>query len=126
MKSGFTLIEMLIAMVILATAGVIISSTVSSIANQTFAIERRQLAHWVAEDYLTRMRLERRAKPAELQEGRDTVRIENAGRRFELRREVKSTAHPWVRRVEVQVFEIDGSGTAVGPLDHQAAFVGRY
>lgn len=123
---GFTLIEMLIAMVILATAGIIVSSSVSGIANQTFSIERRQLAHWVAEDYLTRLRLERRAKPAELAEGRDTVRIENAGRRFEVRREVKATAHPWVKRVEVTVFELEPSGNPVGPLDTQAAFVGQY
>ena len=126
MKAGFTLIEMLVAMLILATAGIIVSSTVSSVANQSFAIERRQLAHWVADDYLTRLRLERRAKPAEMPEGRDTIRIDNAGRRFELRREVKATGHPWVRRVEVDVFELDGSGKATGPLDHQAAFVGRY
>ncbi len=123
---GFTLIEMLIAMVILATAGIIVSSSVSNVATQTFSIERRQLAHWVAEDYLTRLRLERRTKPAELPEGRDTVRLENAGRRFEIRRDVKATAHPWVKRVEVEVFELEGSNKPIGPLGQQTAFVGQY
>ncbi|MBM4205029.1 MAG: type II secretion system protein GspI [Gammaproteobacteria bacterium] len=126
MSRAFTLIEMLIAMVILATAGIIVSSSIGNTASQTFSIERRQVAHWVGEDYLTRLRLERRLKPAELPAGRDTVRIESAGRRFEIRREVKPTGHPWVKRVEVEVYEVEGSAQPVGPLDHQTAFVGQY
>jgi general secretion pathway protein I len=126
LKPGFTLIEMLVAMVILATAGIIVSTSVSNISFQTWSIERRQIAHWVAEDYLTELRLARRAKPEELRTGRDTIRIENGGRRWELRSEAMTTGHPWVNRVEVEVFELDVDGKVVGPLDHQAAFVGRY
>jgi len=125
-NSGFTLIEMLVALVILATAGIIVSTTVSNIASQTHSIERRQLAHWIGEDHITRMRLAQRLRSEALPNGREVTRIDSGGRRWELRREVKATDHPFVQRVEVDVFEMESSGKAIGPLDHQAAFLGRF
>lgn len=126
MRSGFTLIEMLVALVILATAGIIVSTTVSNIASQTHSIERRQIAHWIGEDHLTRMRLAQRLRSEALSTGREVTRVDSGGRRWELRREVKTTDHPFVQRVEVDVFELDERGKAIGPLDHQAAFLGRF
>lgn len=126
MNPGFTLIEILVALVILATAGIIVSTTVSNVAFQTHSIERRQIAHWIGEDHLTRMRLAQRFRSDALATGREVTQVDSGGRRWELRREVKATDHPFVQRVEVDVFEVDSSGKAVGPLDHQAAFQGRF
>lgn len=117
---------MLVALVILATAGIIVSTTVSNIAAQTHSIERRQVAHWIGEDHLTRMRLAQRRSSELPAVGRDVSRIESAGRTWELRSEVKATAHPWVQRVEVDIYELESRGKPVGPLDHQSAFLGRY
>ncbi|MEZ5597625.1 MAG: type II secretion system minor pseudopilin GspI [Pseudomonadales bacterium] len=123
MTSGFTLIELLIAMVVLAIAGIIVSTTVGNVASQTFTMERRLVAHWVAEDYLTRVRLTRH-NGSEISEGRDIKRIDNGGRRWELRSEIKATNHPMVKRMELSVYEISPEGKAIGPLDSQSAFLG--
>ena len=52
---GFTLIEMLIAMVVIAVVGISISSAIGNVAQQTFSLERRTVAHWVAQNHVYRI-----------------------------------------------------------------------
>ncbi len=121
---GFTLIEMLVALVVVAMAGIVVSSTVGSISSQTFSLERRQLAHWVGENHLVRMKLEIRAADSVPPVGRSTERVQMAARDWELRTRVEQTTYPTLRRVEVEVYELE-EGRPIGPLDQSTAFVGR-
>jgi general secretion pathway protein I len=122
---GFTLLEMLIAVVVIAVVGITISTAVGNVANQTFSLERRTVAHWVAQNQVNQLRISLRQERRPIPEGKDTVRIYMGKRDWEVRTEIKSTDHPWVRRVEIDVFELD-EGEQVGPFDHLVAFVGRY
>ncbi len=122
-KRGFTLIEMLVALVVVAMAGIIVSSTVGGIANQTFSIERRQVAHWVGENHLVRLKLQFGASTSTIPVGRDSERATMADRDWEVRTEIKETSYPKLRRVEVVVFELQ-DGKAIGPLDQLTAFIG--
>ena len=122
-SSAFTLIEMLIALVVVAMAGIVVSSTVGGISTQTFGIERRQMAHWVGENHLVRLKLDLRQRGGVPPEGRDTDRLRMGDRQWELRTEIKATTYPQLRRVEITVFELE-EGRPVGPLDSLTAFVG--
>ena len=124
-RKGFTLIELLIALVVFAVSGFAVTSRVGDVSTQTFGIERRTMAHWVAENHLARVRLQRRANTEPLSKGRDRERVFMGGRQWRIDTETTDTSHPWLRRVEIQVFEMTGD-REVGPLDSLVAFVGRY
>ncbi len=122
---GFTLLEMLLAMVVIAVVGITISTATGNVASQTFTLERRTMAHWVGQNQINRLRLSLRSDNSALPEGKDTVRVYMGERDWQVRTEVTATDHPWIRRVEVDVFELQ-QGTPVGPFEHTIAFLGRY
>ena len=124
-SSGFTLLEMLLAMVVIAVVGITISTATGNVASQTFTLERRTMAHWVGQNQINRLRLSLRGENNTLPEGKDTVRVYMGERDWQVRTEIKATDHPWIRRVEVNVFELQ-QGTPAGPFEHTVAFLGRY
>ena len=123
--TGFTLIEVLVALVVFAVMGFAVTDRVGDVANQLYGLERRAVAHWVVDNHLNRMRLARRATTEPLRNGRDRERVFMGGREWQLEIHIQDTAHPWLRRVEITVFEDTESGE-IGPLDSVVAFLGRY
>ena len=61
---GFTLIEMLLAVVIIGVVGTTVATATGGVANQMYALERRTIANWVAANELTRLRLAQRQELA--------------------------------------------------------------
>ena len=123
--SGFTLIEVLVALLVFSVLGFAVSSRVGDIVNQTFNIERRTVAHWVTDNHLARLKLAAGVTDEVLPTGRSTERVFMGDRDWRLEVEVKDTTHPWLRRVEVVTFEVIDD-RPVGPIDQMTAFVGRY
>ncbi len=121
---GFTLLEMLLAVVVISVVGISLSSAIGSVANQTYTLERRTLAHWIGQNEVNRVRLDLRFNPRVLPEGKETHRVFLADREWDIEREVKSTESPLLRRVEISVYEVV-DGDRVGPFDHLVSFVGR-
>ena len=124
-RRGFTLLEMLIALSVIAVVGLAVSSAIGNVVNQTYTLEQRLVAHWVAENHMARVRLARIGLTDALPTGRETERVRMSGRTWRVERDVRETTHPWLRRVEIEVFEI-GDGEDIGPLDTLVGFVGRY
>ena len=122
---GFTLIEVLVALLVFSILGFAVTSRVGDIVNQTFTIERRTVAHWVTDNYLTRLRVSNELTAEVMPTGRSRERLFMGGREWRLEIEVEDTAHPWMRRVEVATFEIVDD-RPVGPIDQMVAFIGRY
>ena len=83
-KQGFTLIEMLIALIILAIAAISIFGQSGRSIAQIYALEQRTLADWVAQDYLTQLRLQRRLVTTEIPTGRENEQLFTAGRLLSL------------------------------------------
>ena len=113
----------MIAVVVLAVAGTAITSRMSETFTQTYMLERRTLAHLVAENQLTKLRLQQLASEQPLDTDRDRERAVLAGRDWLIETEVIETSVPTLRRVEVSVSEVV-EGEEIGPLDFLEAFVG--
>ncbi len=122
---GFTLIEVLVALVVFAVMGFAVTSRIGDVSTQMFGMERRAVAHWVADNHINRMLLARRANNEPLAKGRDRERVFMGGREWRLQVSTEDTTHPWLRRVEISVFEMTEVGE-VGPIDSVVAFIGRY
>jgi len=122
---GFTLIEVLVALLVFSILGFAVSSRVGDVVNQTYNIERRTVAHWVVDNYLTRLRIASGRTQDVLPTGRSQERVYMGGREWRLEIEVLDTSQPWLRRVEVAAFEMVDD-RPVGPIDQMVAFLGRY
>ena len=122
---GFTLVELLVALVVVAMTAMTVSSAVGNIVSQTYVLERRAVAHWVAENQLARARLSRVNNVDPVATGRNTERVVMSGRTWRINQEISETTHPWLRRVDIEVFEVVDDDD-VGPLDRLVGFIGRY
>ncbi len=123
-QCGFTLIEMLIALVVLSLTGLVVATAVGNVAAQTWSVERRTVAHWVAENQLARIQLSRLNNPSPVTSGRQSETVILGGRRWRVRQSLTSTSHPTLYRVEIAVHELVG-GEEVGPLSRSVSFIGR-
>ena len=122
-SKGFTLIEMLIALAVIAVVGISVSQAVGSVANQTYTLERRTVAHWVGQNQLHLLRISRRGVADAIPTGKDSLRVNMGNRDWEVRTSIIATEHPLMRRVEVEVFELE-EGKRVGPFAVQVGFLG--
>jgi len=122
---GFTLVEVLIALVVFAILGFTVSARVGDVVNQTYSIERRTAAHWVASNHINRLEIARRATIEPISNGRERERVTMAGRDWMVEVEISDTSQATFKRVEVDVFELVG-GEEVGPVEHMTAFLGQY
>ena len=122
---GFSLLELMVALAILAIVATSVYSRSGDAAVQLHGLERRTLGHWVMLNHLTKIRLEQRGKDTPIRLSSLRERKILGDRVWEVDTEIRQTTHPWVRRVELVVYLID-DGVEVGPIDRVTAFVGRY
>ncbi|HUL92534.1 MAG TPA: type II secretion system minor pseudopilin GspI [Burkholderiales bacterium] len=113
--SGFTLVEILIALAVLAIALTATAHALGSAVDTTGALRERMLARWVAEDRLTELELKNEWPALDTKEGDATM----GGRRFHWVQETGVTPVTRLRRVEVSVM-LPGAKVA---LAHLTGFV---
>ena len=123
---GFTLLEMLIAIAIIGVIGAAVSTGVGGAAHQPRGLGPRAVASWIASNHLARMRMLQRRDAQPLAEGTKQTRLVFADRQWEVETEIKTTDHPWVRRVEVSVFEATDDEGRQGPYGQLSGFLGQY
>ncbi len=108
---GFTLLETLIGLVVLALALVALSRTAASQVNAFSELRERTLAGWLAQDVLTQTRLTTQYPAV----GKNDGRRRYADRDWRYEVEVQDTDVDHIRRIDVRVF--DGADTvALGSL----------
>ena len=96
---GFTLIEVLVALFILAIALAAVMRNLTGAITTTGALRDRTLALWVAENRLTRVEAIVHWPPL----GRRHTREREDGRRFRVVTKVATTPLPEIRRVRITV-----------------------
>jgi len=121
--AGFTLIEVLVALIVVGLGMLAVIQTVSQTANNTSYIREKTIAHWIAMNQLTKVRLEPSAPPID----KSSDEVEMAGRNWRWTMEVKQTPIESIRRIEVSVRPSEGPeksslayvtgfyGTAIAP-----------
>ncbi|MDH3669693.1 MAG: type II secretion system minor pseudopilin GspI [Gammaproteobacteria bacterium] len=101
---GFLLVEILVALAILAIPLAAITRAVSQAIDTTAALRDRSIALWVAQDRLTMHRIERDWPPLKTTSGTS----EMAGRSWRWQEKVISTPVAQLRRVEIEIHDENG------------------
>ncbi|UZK67471.1 type II secretion system minor pseudopilin GspI [Sphingomonas sp. M1-B02] len=99
--SGFSLIEALVALAVLAIATVGLMRTVESHIDSTRAVERRTTAMWIAENRLAELEVSGPTAQAE--------QTEMLGQQWRIAVERRRTDDPEIVRVRINVFPGDES-----------------
>lgn len=111
-SQGFTLLEVMVAMAVLAIAlAAVIDKTIESGANTSY-LRDRALAHWVAENRLAEMQA-----MEEWREGRETGKTEFAGRQWHWEVEALPTPARRLRRVVVRVSDHESREQPISVLN---------
>jgi len=98
-SGGFTLVEVLAALVIVSLGMLGVIEAVSQTANSGAYLRDKTVAHWIGMNRVTEVRLE--AQPPKIAESTDEV--EMAGRKWRWSMEVTQTAVESIRRIDVAV-----------------------
>jgi general secretion pathway protein I len=101
MRTGFTLIEILVALAILAVALAAGMRAVAQATDSATLLKQRTLALWVAQNRLAAAQL---ATPWPAQGSRDGEAVQ-AGVRFVWRETISGTPNPAFRRIDIAVAE---------------------
>jgi general secretion pathway protein I len=117
-RRGFTLLEVLIGLVVLALALLALSRTAASQINSFGALRERTLAGWLAADVLAQTRVVTSCPPT----GKSDGRRQFGGRNWRYDVVVQATPVPSVRRLDVHVYNADA---ADAPMAELAGFCGE-
>ncbi|MGA0707781.1 MAG: type II secretion system minor pseudopilin GspI, partial [Steroidobacteraceae bacterium] len=104
--AGFTLIEVVVAMAVVALGLLAVFRVVSDTVNNTAHLRDRTFAEWIADNQLTEIRL-RGALPSV---GTASGTVEYAGREWAWESTVSETPVPDLVRVDVEVRLSDSNG----------------
>ena len=122
---AFTLLELLIALAVLAVVSVAIFAQGGDTVRQLHDLEQQTLARWVAENEVAKLHLRRAREPEPLRAGTRRNLVTYGDKAWQVKEEIQSTGHPLLYRVEVTVHAVE-EGREVGPIDTLVTFVGEY
>ena len=111
-QHGFTLLETLVALAVLAIALAAILRTAGAETNHTEALRLRLLADWIAQNRLALYAARGDWIAIGTQNGEDT----QAGIRFLWKEEISDTPNPGFRRIEVGIYAPDDDKYALRKL----------
>lgn len=117
--SGFTLLEVLVAVAVLAMALGAVIGGMARYADSAGYLREKTVALWVAHNRLTEIALE----PAWPEVGRSDGEMEMAGIRWRWRVTVQETADDQLRRVDVEVLAPEARKDTV--MAQLSSFVAR-
>ncbi len=132
---GFTLIEMLVALVILAVASVAIYGRSGQAVAALYSLEQRTLANWIAQDHMTKLRLRQRTIRLQapdpesippLDTGGEAEEVFTAGRLWSIQVDVSDTDLETMKRVEIEVAVVSEEAGVSAPIVTTVGFLGRY
>ncbi len=124
---AFTLLELLIALAVLAVVSVAIFAQGGDTIRQLHDLEQQTLARWVAENEVAKLHLRRAHEPESepLRAGTRRNLVTYGDKAWQVEEEIESAGHPALYRVEITVHAVE-EGREVGPIDTLITFVGEY
>ena len=103
---GFTLLEVLVALVIVGTALGASLRAIGSLTQNSSGLRASMMATWSAENRLAQIRLAKEFPPF----GKRSFDCSQGDLHLSCEEEVLATPNPFFRRVEVSVYDADGGG----------------
>lgn len=119
---GFTLLEVLIALIFFSLIGVVLQDVTASSMSNVLKARANSYATWIAENKLTELRLEE-GLPAPKQYKED---IEYGVDDWQVVTIVQATENPDIHRVEVEVSLIEEALDEPRKIRSLTGFIGRY
>jgi len=98
-QQGFTLIEVIVALVIIALGMLGVIQAVSQTAGNSGYLRDKTIAHWVGMNRLTEIRLQKSAPAID----KTSDEVEMAGRRWKWTMNVTQTPVETIRRIDISV-----------------------
>ncbi|HET7371439.1 MAG TPA: type II secretion system minor pseudopilin GspI [Gammaproteobacteria bacterium] len=117
-QSGFTLMEVLIALAILGIGMLAVISTTGTSTRTALDLKQRTFAHWVAMNEAARLR----ASPAWPDTGHQNGTEDMAGQTWRWTADISKTVDPDLRRADITVALDDAPDTEVASL---IVFIGK-
>lgn len=111
-SKGFTLVEVMVALIVVAVALPALLSQVMTMMDGTGAVREKTIAHWVAQNEYVRMQLQRRIS-GELLTGEEHGTKEMVGLQWHWQVGSESTAVDGLRRLTISVGREEGSPLVV-------------
>lgn len=118
---GFTLIEVMVALIIFAVASVSLMASITSSVDAQIRLEQTTLANWVAENAYNEM-LVAEEFPAT---GESNRNLKMAGLEWRVHRKVVATSEATIRRVELTVYLTLGDSLKERAAASLVTFVGQ-
>ncbi len=119
---GFTLVEVMVALAVFAIVSVALVGNSMSTLRQAGIIQDRTLATWLAEDEITKLRMQPRSQenfspPGTLRQTSEMGRVE-----WSIETEIEESENEDIQRVTVRVYRANESE----PTTELVGFLGRY
>lgn len=111
-QHGFTLLEVLIALTIIAIALAALLRATGLAATNSDTLRLRMLANWEAENQLAMLRAQR----AWLTPGRSEGQASQAGKQLHWKREIQTTPNPRFQKVIFRVYSADNANYQLAEL----------
>lgn len=121
-RSGFTLLEVLVALIFFSLIGVVLQSVTASSMSNSLAARANSYATWIAENKLAELRINE-GFPAPKSYEED---IEFGTDEWQVTTRVIKTENPDIHRVEVEVFLKRDEFEDPRSIRTLTGFVGRY
>jgi len=119
---GFTLIEVMAALVIVSLGMLAVIQAVSQTAGNSAYLREKSVAHWIALNRVTEMRLAAQAPPT----GESSGEVEMAGERWRWSAQVVATQVASMRRIDVSVARASDTKPGIDEANHLAVITGFY
>jgi len=119
---GFTLLEVMVALVFFSLIGMVLQQVTASSVNQYMAVRHKMFASWIAENKMAEIRLSKSLPAA--REHKEELNFANE--EWQLISKVKATENPDINRVDIDVLHIDTETNERSKKLTLTGFVGRY
>lgn len=116
-QAGFTLIEVLIALVIAAISLAALSRTMGMTTHNQAQLEEKVVATWVAQNALLQQQISG-------QQNQQKIELEMLGRSWQVTQQVEATQLPEFKKLSIEVRQMSDRQAAANPSSRLVSVVG--
>ncbi|MDA0790176.1 MAG: type II secretion system minor pseudopilin GspI [Proteobacteria bacterium] len=122
-RSGFTLIEIMVALAVFAIVATTLLRNAATSVSQSRQLKDRAVAQWIAENEIQRLRMLERTELTFPSSGLNRTTLMMADREWQIEVDISPTENDLVRRIEVSVRDEQSPDVVLADL---TGFLGRY